>query len=124
MVKTSVGLFVNRIECHGLELYRVRSFNLKTINTLRGTFRRISKTDISNPSLVMTAFRIASTSCSVWGNWSNMLDARLKVDGLSFSGCGSSAVSPMLARPWEFFNLSVEDARLYSPVNAASNIGY
>jgi hypothetical protein len=53
-----------------------------------------------------------------------MLDARLKVESLSFSGRGSSGVSPMLARPWEYINSRLEDAGRYSPVNAASNIGY
>jgi len=72
---------------------------LKTISTLRGTFRKMSKTERSNPSFVMTAFRSASTSCSVCGTCSSMLEARLKVDVLSFPGRGSSGASPMLARP-------------------------
>ena len=82
----------------------VKSFNFSTINTLLGTLRRTSKTEMSNPSRLTTASLIASISSIVWGSMSIIPEARWKV----LSECSSSHVPSNAARP----------------VIAASNTGY
>ena len=85
----------------------VKSFNFKIINTLLGTFLRISNMETMSPSLVITATRIFSSSSSPTSEMSRMLAARLR-----------EALSPS---PVTFLPSSVPDAR---PVIAASKVGY
>jgi len=85
----------------------VKSFNFKIINTLLGTFLRISNMEIISPSLVITATRSFSSSSSPTSEMSSMPTVRLR-----------QALNPS---PVTSLPSSVPDAR---PVITVSKVGY
>jgi hypothetical protein len=85
----------------------VKSFNFKIINTLLGTFLRISNIETMRPSLVITATLIFSSSSSPMSEISRMLTARFR-----------EAFNPS---PVTLLPSNVPDAR---PVITASKVGY